>query len=68
MSAVFYGDSFHSVDAKNRVHVPKRFQEALELPEPHDCSATRLKKYEAITSVQRDFLSVASTAARTLSM
>ena len=29
MSAVFYGDSFHSVDAKNRVHVPKRFQEAL---------------------------------------
>ena len=44
----------------------ERFQEALELPEPHDCSATRLKKYEAITSVQRDFLSVASTAARTL--
>ena len=29
MSAVFYGDSFHTVDAKNRVHVPKRFQEAL---------------------------------------
>ena len=30
MSAIFYGDSFHTVDAKNRVHVPKRFQEALE--------------------------------------
>ena len=44
----------------------ERFQAALELPEPHDCSATRLEKYEAITSVQRDFLSVASTAARTL--
>ena len=29
MSAIFYGDSIHSVDAKNRVHVPKRFQEAL---------------------------------------
>ena len=36
MSAIFYGDSFHTVDAKNRVHVPKRFQEALERDEGGD--------------------------------
>lgn len=29
MSAIFYGDSIHTLDAKSRVHVPKRFQEAL---------------------------------------
>lgn len=26
---MFYGDSFHSMDAKHRVFVPKRFQQAL---------------------------------------
>ena len=44
----------------------RRYQTALALPEPHDCAVTRLRKYEALTALQRDFVAAATTAATTL--